>query len=182
MASLDDIQRQLGNHSQPPLHLWNPEFCGDIDIVIKRNGDWFHLGSKIKRQPLVKLFASILRKEEDGEYYLVTPVEKLRIKVEQCALVVTDIDVVAGDDGVQQLCVSTNVDSVFIVNKEQQLVVEEDKSEAGDEPLPMVLLPNGLSAKLSRSVFYRLVDLAFERDGFLYVASEGCEFTLGACS
>jgi hypothetical protein len=182
VTSLEEIQRQLGGNIQPPVHLWNPDLCGDIDITIKRNGDWFHLGSKIKRHALVKLFASILRKEVDGNYYLVTPVEKLRIEVEQCALIGIDIEAIVSDKGVQQLCVSTNVDTAFIINDERALIIEQGDADNSGEPLPMVMLPNGLSARLSRSAFYRLVNLAFERDGALYITSDGCEFKLGDCS
>ena len=73
MSFFEQIQSSLaGQESQPPIHLWHPELSGDIDIIIRANGDWYHEGGLIKRQQLVKLFASILRRESDGEYYLVT--------------------------------------------------------------------------------------------------------------
>lgn len=94
-ADLDRLESILAQQPQrPPLDRWQPALCGDIDIVIDRQGCWFHQGQPIKRQSLVNLFASILRREQDGDYYLVTPVEKWRIRVEDAALIVVDMDVV----------------------------------------------------------------------------------------
>ena len=126
MSQLDDIQQLIKNQpreaqinlnipekfqnpTQPPLNKWQPELSGDIDIVIKSNGDWYHEGGKIERDSLVSLFASILRREQDGHYYLVTPVEKWRIQVEECALVVVDMDVINQSSAQQQVFFTTNV-------------------------------------------------------------------------
>ena len=81
-TELENIEKQLTggrNYDAPPLHLWHPELSGDIDIHITSDGSWYHEGAKITREAIVRLFASILRREEDGEYYLVTPGEKWRI-------------------------------------------------------------------------------------------------------
>ena len=94
--SLEGIEQQLGkrrNFDAPPLHLWQPALSGDIAIRITAEGDWYHEGGKIERDALVRLFASILRREDDGEYYLVTPGEKWRIVVELHPLMVIDIAV-----------------------------------------------------------------------------------------
>ena len=100
MASdkLEHLSQQLEagkSVSNPPLHLWQPELSGTIDIVIRRDGSWIHEGTQIKRFALVRIFASILRREEDGEYYLVTPVEKWRLRVECLPLVIVDFELLA---------------------------------------------------------------------------------------
>ena len=91
---LDSIENQVSggrNYDAPPLHLWHPDLSGDIDIQITADGSWYHEGEKISRQAIVRLFASILRREDDGEYYLVTPGEKWRITVDVHPLLVTDV-------------------------------------------------------------------------------------------
>src|SRR5690606_40692660 len=77
----------------PPVHLWNPDFCGDIDMRIARDGTWYYLGSPIGRKPLVRLFSTILRHDEDGKYYLVTPVEKVGIRVDDAPFVAVEMTV-----------------------------------------------------------------------------------------
>ena len=178
MSLLDTIRSDVGEvGSRPPLHLWHPELSGDIDIRIESDGRWFHEGGPIERLSLVKLFASILRREEDGQYYLLTPVEKWRITVVDTALLIVDIDVLNAGQSDQQISLKTNVDTHVFVSKEFPLVVTF--SESSGEPHPTVLLPNLLSAKLSRAVFYRLVDIAEEKDGVLSVLSNGDLFELG---
>jgi hypothetical protein len=95
-APLETLAEQVAvrrDIDSPPLHLWHPEFSGEIPIRINTQGTWYHDGSEIKRESLVRLFASILRREDDGEYYLVTPSEKWRVVVESHPLLVTDIEV-----------------------------------------------------------------------------------------
>ena len=89
---LEAIEKQVGkrNFESPPLHLWNPPLSGDIAIRIAANGDWYHDGGKIERESIVRLFAALLRREDDGDYYLVTPVEKWRIQVDAHPLIVID--------------------------------------------------------------------------------------------
>ena len=105
-APLESLETQVKSgrdYDTPPLHLWNPPLSGDISIRINAQGDWYHEGSKIERQSLVNLFASILRREEDGEYYLVTPSEKWRIEVELHPLLIADFDAsVVNDDAVDK--------------------------------------------------------------------------------
>jgi hypothetical protein len=174
---LDGLAQYLQNQdSRPPLELWQPELSGDMDIQINVSGEWFHEGSIIARSKLVKLFASILRREDDGEYYLVTPVEKWRIKVADTALIIVELDVL-GVGPEQQLMVVSNVGSKFLIGAQHPLSVTVN---ADGEPKPVVLLEHGLTAKLSRSVFYRLVDLANPgASGDMNVLSDGELFSLG---
>ena len=127
MSGLDTIEQHLkGQPKAPPLHLWNPDLCGDIDIVIKANGDWYHNGGLIQRKPLIKLFASILRRESDENYYLVTPVEKWRITVEDAPIIIIDIEVIDAESGNQQILFTTNVDSQWLLSKNHPLIVTTD--------------------------------------------------------
>ena len=91
------LQSESGGKKLPPIHLWNPDFCGDIDMEIKRNGQWFYMGTPIGRAPLVKLFSSVMRREDDDCYYLVTPVEKVRIRVEDAPFLITLVEQIERD-------------------------------------------------------------------------------------
>lgn len=135
----------------PPVHLWNPPFCGDLDIRIARDGTWFYLGTPIGRPALVKLFSSILKKEA-GEYYLVTPVEKVGIQVDDAPFVAVDVDHRDGD-----LHFTTQVGDTMIAGPDHPIRVERDP-ETG-EPSPYVLVRSNLEALIDRKSFYRLVDL-----------------------
>ncbi len=175
---LEGLEQHLkGQSEKPPLDLWHPALSGDIDIVIKANGDWVHDGSPIKRHSLVKLFSTILRREEDGEYYLLTPVEKWRIRVEDTALLVVDMDVDNKGEADQRIIFTTNVDDQYLLGKKYPLTVS--LSEHSGEPLPVIDLEQRLTAKLNRAVFYRLAELAVEKEGRFFVTSEGMEFDLG---
>lgn len=145
---------------QRPVERWHPDFCGDIDIVIKSDGSWWHEGSKINRKGLVDLFASVLRKDEDGVTYLVTPAEKLAITVERAHFVAVRLDA-KGEGEAQRLFFTTNLDEVVEVGPETPLRVETDA--ATGEPDPYVGVRGRLEAVLSRPVFYELVELAVER-------------------
>ena len=135
----------------PPVHLWNPPFCGDLDIRIARDGTWFYLGTPIGRPALVKLFSSILKKEA-GKYYLVTPVEKVGIQVDDAPFVAVDVDHHDGD-----LHFTTQVGDTMIAGPDHPIRVERDP-ETG-EPSPYVLVRRNLEALIDRKSFYRLVDL-----------------------
>ena len=182
MSKLSSIASSLkGQADKPPVHLWDPPCNGDIDIVIKANGDWIHQGGKIERDSLVKLFASILRREQDNEYYLVTPVEKWRIKVEDAPLLVVDVDVnmnSSGDQQQQSIILTTNVDTYYALDASHPLKINND--DQNDQPKPYLQIENGLLAKFTRAAFYRLVDLAVEQDKTLRVFSGGVWFELGA--
>ena len=170
-------------HSQkglPPVHLWNPDFCGDIDIHIKRDGSWDYMGTPISRERMVRLFSTILRRDADDAYYLVTPVEKVRIKVDDVPFIISGCQTVEEKGKPQQLLMETNMGDRLIVNTDHPIRVE---TTASGEPAPYVLVRGRLEARLHRNVFYQLVDIAEEKeiDGkkLLGVMSAGEFFPLG---
>jgi hypothetical protein len=139
----------------PPVHLWNPPFCGDLDMRIARDGTWFYLGTPIGRAPLVKLFSSIIRKD-GNDYFLVTPVEKVGIIVDDAPFVANDFDVEnAGDD--QNITFHTHVGDTAIAGPENPIRVVRDAKTG--EPSPYVLIRTNLEALIDRKSFYRLVDI-----------------------
>lgn len=139
----------------PPVHLWNPPYCGDLDIRIARDGTWFYLGTPIGRMPLVKLFSSIL-KLEDGRYYLVTPVEKVGIRVDDAPLLAVDFEV-SGQGRDQAIRFVTKTEDEVMAGAENPIRVVRDP-ETG-EPSPYVHVRRGLEALIDRKSFYRLVEL-----------------------
>lgn len=146
--------KAAGRKGPPPVHLWNPPFCGDLDMEIRRDGTWFYLGTPIGRHALVKLFASIIRRDGE-EYFLVTPAEKVRIRVVDAPFVAVDAEVTgAGRD--QQIVFTTNVEDVVTAGPEHPIRVARDP-ETG-EPAPYVLIRRNLEALIDRKTFYRLVD------------------------
>lgn len=139
----------------PPVHLWNPPFCGDLDMRIARDGTWFHEGTPIGRPALVRLFASILRRDGD-DYFLVTPVEKVGLTVEDVPFIATDFDV-SGQDTSQMITFSTNVGDSVTAGSDAPIRVMRDP-ETG-EPTPYVRVRAALEARIDRKSFYRLVEL-----------------------
>lgn len=166
---------QIEDKRLPPVHQWHPELCGDIDIRIARDGRWFHEGTPIRRQRMVDLFATILRKDADGEFYLVTPVEKLRIQVDDAPFVAIDVDV-AGDGREQVLLFTTNVGDQVVADAEHPLRIAEDPDTG--EPSPYVMVRAGLEALINRATFYRLVEHVCDHQGVHGVWSSGCFFPL----
>ncbi|MFI4976198.1 MAG: DUF1285 domain-containing protein [Caulobacterales bacterium] len=167
--------RQAPGRGLPPVHLWHPEHCGDIDIVIKRNGLWFHEGTPIGREALVRLFSTVLRKDPDG-FHLVTPVEKMRITVEDAPFIAVRVD----RDGAA-LRFLTNVGDEVEAGPDNPIRVEMDP--ATGEPRPYLHVRRGLEALIARPVFYELVEMAEERQTDegprLGVASNGAWFPVG---
>lgn len=158
--SLANAAQKASAKGLPPVHLWNPPFCGDLDMRIARDGTWFYLGTPIGRAPLVRLFSTILRK--DGDYYfLVTPVEKVGITVDDAPFVAVDYDV-AGEGTAQKLTFTTNVGDQAVAGQENPIRVERDP-ETG-EPSPYVLIRANLEALIDRKSFYRLVDIGAHKD------------------
>jgi hypothetical protein len=151
-----------------PVHLWDPPFCGDLDMVIRRDGRWDYLGTPIGRPELVKLFANILKREE-GKYFLVTPVEKVGIRVEDVPFVAVDFRK-EGDT----LVFVTNVGDETAAGPERPIRVERDA--ATGEPSPYVLLRADLWARIDRKSFYRLVDLGEVEGAWFGVRSGGVFF------
>ncbi|MEH6638278.1 MAG: DUF1285 domain-containing protein [Porticoccaceae bacterium] len=160
---LEDIGGEFENAIKspaklPPVESWNPPLSGDIDIVITRDGVWHHEGSPIKRQPLVKLFSSILKREGD-DYFLVTPVEKWRMQVEDVPFLVVAMECSSNDvDAEQVLTFTTNVDDRVCAGPDNPIRVEVDPET--DEPSPYLLIRRNLEGRISRSVYYQLAELA----------------------
>ena len=149
------VARQLTKKGPPPVHLWDPPFCGDLDMRIARDGTWYYLGTPIGRFELVKLFSSIIRKDED-KYYLVTPAEKVGIKVDDAPFVAVDF-VTIGKGSNQTLTFETQVGDKVQLNKENSLRVLIDKNSG--EPKPYIHIRSGLEALIDRKSFYRLIEI-----------------------
>lgn len=164
----------------PPVHLWNPEKSDDIGMEIRADGSWWHQGGRITRERLVKLFSRILRKDEDGVTWLVTPYEKVVVHVEDAPFLAVRVDR-TGDPGPgQALTFLTNLDYETTAGPEAALRVGTGPGTG--EPAPYVLVRGRLEAKLTRPAFYDLVDMAVPApDGThcLGVWSRGIFFTLG---
>ena len=153
--SLATSARAASKGGLPPVHLWNPPDCGDLDIRIARDGTWFYLGTPIGRPELVRLFSTILRKD-DERYVLVTPVEKVGITVDDAPFVAVDFTA-SGTDAAQTLTFETNVGDFAEAGPRHPIRVERDP-ETG-EPSPYVLIRDRLEALIDRKSFYRLVDI-----------------------
>jgi hypothetical protein len=167
--------KQAPGRGLPPVHLWNPSHCGDIDIVIRRDGLWFHEGSPIGREPLVRLFSTVLRKDPDG-FHLVTPVEKMRITVEDAPFIAVRVDRFG-----EALRFLTNVGDEVEAGPDNAIRVDADPRTG--EPRPYLHVRRGLEARIRRPVFYELVEMAKERDTpegpRLGVWSNGAWFPVG---
>jgi uncharacterized protein len=160
--------RAVGQKGPPPVHLWNPAFCGDIDMRIARDGTWFYLGTPIGRIELVKLFAGIIKREGD-DYFLVTPVEKVGIKVDDAPFVAVDFDTVP--EGLEFV---TNVGDRVLAGPEHGIRVVRDPVTG--EPSPYVHIRANLEALIDRKSFYRLVDIGEHECGWFGVRSGGVFF------
>jgi hypothetical protein len=171
LAAVADAAKQAPGRGLPPVHLWHPDHCGDIDIVIRADGVWMHEGSPIGRVELVRLFSTVLRLDPDG-YHLVTPGEKLRITVED--LPFRAVAMRADADG---LIFTTDVGDETRAGPDHTLSVETDPITG--EPAPRIHVRAALEARIVRSVFYELVERAEVRDGQLAVHSDGVWFPLG---
>ena len=152
--------KAAGKKGPPPVHLWNPPFCGDIDMEIRRDGTWFYLGTPMGRMGLVKLFSSIIRKDGD-DYFLITPVEKVGIRVVDAPFVATDFSV-AGSGRDQVLTFTTHVDDEAVAGPDHPIRVMRDRDTG--EPSPYVHIRANLEALIDRKSFYRLIDLGQHAD------------------
>jgi len=168
--SLEALKEQLSSTKLPPVNSWHPELTRDIDMRISRNGDWFYNGSIIARKRMVKLFSSVLRCDSDGETYLVTPQERLRIQVEDAPFTAVLLHR-EGSGEKQGLVLTTNTDDKILASKHHPIVVEY-KSPDG-EPSPYILVRDNLRALISRSVFIELANLAYSKDDQIGVHSDG---------
>ena len=156
----------------PPVHLWNPPFCGDIDMRVARDGTWFYQGTQITRLALVKLFSSIIKREGEN-YYLVTPVEKVGITVDDAPFVAIDFEA-TGEGNAQVLQFETQVGDCLVASDDLPIRVVRDPVTG--EPSPYIRVRDNLEALIDRKSFYRLVDLGVEHDGWFGVWSSGAFF------
>lgn len=182
LRGLAEVQAEAAHPRKlPPLDKWNPPFCGDIDMRIAVDGTWLYLGTPIGRPALVRLFSTILRREEDGGFVLVTPVEKVGIVVEDAPFIAVRVDA-SGSGRAQKLTFMTNVGDSVAAGPDHPIRVDFRGQER--EPRPYVHVRGGLEARIARPVFYELVGMAEERraDGRreLGVWSEGLFFSLGS--
>ncbi len=152
LRGLKEVQKQ--GRGMPPVHLWNPPFCGDIQMRIAADGTWYYMGSPIGRKPLVKLFSSILRHDEDGKYYLVTPVEKCGIEVEDAPLFAIRMTV-SGERVSKIIGFVTTTDDEVTVDEQHPLRFGREAGTGGLKPY--VLVRDRLEALVHRPIFYDLV-------------------------
>jgi hypothetical protein len=180
-SSFEDMLAVLKAHAgtrdkgPPPVDKWNPAFCGDIGMEILPDGTWMHEGTRITREALVRLFATILRKDEDGQTYLVTPGEKIVVKVHDAPFVAIRADR-HGEGREQQIVFTTNVGDVITAGPNNPIRVERN----GDEPRPYVLVRGRLEARILRAPFYELVEWSEARDKVVGVWSGGVWWAIGA--
>jgi hypothetical protein len=174
---LVSLQKQIGEQTDklPPVELWDPDFCGDIDMQIKHDGSWHYMGTPIGRKALVRLFSTVLKREGD-KYYLVTPVEKVGIQIADTPFIVTQWQ--QQDD---QIIFSTQTDDSFVVGPEHPVELQRDKV-TGDL-LPYARVRRNLWARLHQNVFYQLAELGNEQqiidEAHLVVSSGTYSFSLG---
>lgn len=175
ISGLESLLKGHGGKGPPPVERWNPPHCGDIGMAIRSDGTWIYAGSPIGRMPLVKLFASVLRKDEDGRHYLVTPVEKVVVEVADAPFLAVEMEVShPGRD--QQLVFRTNVDDVVTVDADHPMRFARDPVSDGMKPY--IRVRGRLEALVTRALYYDLVELAEEVDGRLGLWSGGQFFAL----
>ena len=150
--SLAEIARLVEEKRLPPVEKWNPSHCGDSEMRIARDGTWFHQNSPIGRPAMVRLFSTILRREPDGSFVLVTPVEKLDIEVEDAPFVAVELKS-EGEGEARRLAFRLNTGDLVVAGPEHRL-----RFEAG--PHPYVEVRNGLDALVARPVYYELAEIA----------------------
>lgn len=173
---LATLKREAGGLDKrlPPVDQWNPAHCGDIGMEILADGTWKHDGARITREALVRLFSTILRKDEDGATYLVTPGEKIIVRVEDAPFVAVRVDR-HGEGEAQSLVFTTNVGDVVTAGPDHPIRVSYERCE----PRPYVLVRGRLEARILRAPFYELVAWAEPREGRLGVWSGGVWWALG---
>ncbi|MGL1919540.1 MAG: DUF1285 domain-containing protein [Hyphomicrobiales bacterium] len=179
LAKLADKIGDYENVGHAPVERWSPEYCGELDIQIKANGEWLYMGSAIKRQKLVKLFTTVLWRDVENSkahndgHYLVTPVEKIKIKVEDAAFLA--IDMLVTDQADQQiLAFQTNLAGKIIVGKEHPIRFVHDDGQF----MAYIAIRYGLEAKLTRALCYQLADYMQETDDGFVLISDKQQFTV----
>ena len=183
-TALDQLNKTLqaiipnakGKRQLPPVDKWNPQHCADIGLEIRKDGTWWHQGTRFSRQKLVDLFSTILRKDDDGSTYLVTPYEKVIIHVEDAPFLGVRLDRAVDEDH-QVLVLTTNLGETVEIGPDHPLRVEINS--VTKEPAPYVLIRGHLEAKLTRPAFYELVEWAEERNNRLEIYSHGQVYEIG---
>jgi len=176
-SALDGLIERAGSFRGPaPVHLWNPAHCGTIDIRIDHQGAWHHEGRPIPREALVRLFSTVLRREPDGSYVLVTPAEKLTIAVEDVPFIAVEM-AIEGEGEAQTLILRTNVGDVVTVDAEHPLRVAP--GAASDGLVPYVLVRGGLEARLARPLVHELAEHFEQRGDEIGLVSSGHFFVIG---
>jgi len=158
--SLAEIARLAEENRLPPVESWNPEHCGDSEMRIARDGTWYHQGSPIGRAPMVRLFSTILRREPDGRFVLVTPVEKLDIEVEDAPFTAVEMKA-EGEGEAMKLAFRLNTGDLVTAGPDHPLRFEERE----DGPRPYLHVRGGLEALIARPVYYELAGIALANDG-----------------
>ena len=171
---------KLARRGPAPVHLWNPPYCGDIGLAIDSDGNWSYGGSPIRRAGMVQLFASVLRRDDDQQHYLVTPVEKIAVSVADAPFLAVEMQV-SGDGRSQTISLRTNLDEWVEVDADHPLRFEE---QGPDRALKPYLLVRGrLEARVTRALVYDLIDRATSRSvkgtAMLGVWSSGTFFPIG---
>jgi hypothetical protein len=159
LAGLEALLKQQANEGLPPVEKWNPPYCGDIGMRIGSDGTWFYQNSPIGRKPLVRLFSRVLRKDTDGRHYLVTPVEKVDVRVDDAPFLAVEMEV-GGSGRDQTLTFRTNVDDIVRCGKEHPLRFVSAAPDGGLKPYLHVR--GRLEALVTRALYYDLVELALD--------------------
>lgn len=185
MVDTTSIFKDLQGFHLPPIDKWQPEHCVDFDIVIDANGKWFHEGALMKRRRLVKLFASVLRREQDGHYYLVTPPTKYRISVEDVPFIIVEMHVEHALKEGQKVYFRTNMDDQVLLSETHPIsmrALPESYANSDNKHLvPYVYVRQGLLARLSRNVLFQLadyLDLSSKQQNQYKLTSQGHDFYL----
>lgn len=177
LAALIERAERAGKGA-PPVEAWSPEFCGDIDMTIRADGSWTYLGTPIRREALVRLFSTVLRKDADGKTYLVTPVERLGITVEDAPFLAVEMSRETRE-GEPTLTFRTNVGDVVEAGPDAPMRFAVDPASRGFTPY--VLVRGRLEAKLTRALAFELADcVETGADGTGFVRSGGARFVLPA--
>jgi uncharacterized protein len=178
ISGLEALLKSQAGKGPAPVEMWNPPYCGDIGMAIQRDGTWLYAGSPIGRMPLVKLFASVLRRDADGRHYLVTPAEKVDVTVVDAPFLAVEMEV-RGDGADRTLVFRTNVDDIVHCGPDNPLRFVEEPGSGGLKPYLRVR--GRLDALVTRALYYDLVELAEPgTGGTLDIVSGGARFPLHA--
>lgn len=172
----DSLFQRIARQAQdglPPVHLWQPENVKDIGMRITRDGTWWYQGSPIRRDRMVRMFSRVLRRDGD-DYFLVTPVEKVRVEVEAAPLLAVRMERRIEED--PEIAFETNVGDIVVADAQHPVIMRG----TSEKPAPVVVVRDSIEALLTRSVFYELVEHGEIERGVLVVRSRGAAFELGA--